>query len=98
MKIGDRVKCIRSSSPKLYSVGDLYVIEGFAGTGMLLRDNDGDLDPIPIPMDGAIWGFEPVDEEAQTVALMKLLRMSQQDFEEGRVMTREQVLDSLNKD
>lgn len=97
MKIGDRVKCIRSSSESLYSVGTIYEVEGLAGIAMLLRDNLGELDTVPIPMNGAIWGFEPVDQEAQIAALNELLSMSQKDFEEGRVMTREQALDSLNK-
>lgn len=83
MKIGSRVRCIRSDSESLYSVG------------MLLRDNQGDLDPIPIPMDGAIWGFEPVDEDEQTDALIKLLELSQADVAAGRVMTREEALEGL---
>ncbi len=98
MKIGERVRCIRSNSPTIYSLGDLYVIEGLARGGMLLRDNQGDLDPIPIPMDGAIWGFEPVDEDEQTDALIKLLEISQADVAAGRVMTREQLMERLNKD
>lgn len=99
MQIGDRVKCIRSESESLYSVGTIYEVEGLAGVGnMLLRDNHGDLDPVPIPMKGAIWDFEPVDEEEQTKALVKILEISQKDFEEGRVMTREQLMERLNKD
>uniref|UniRef100_A0AAU8HZB1 Uncharacterized protein n=1 Tax=Klebsiella phage FKP3 TaxID=3231233 RepID=A0AAU8HZB1_9CAUD len=62
MKIGDRVKCIRSEREKIYSVGTIYEVEGLAGIGaMLLRDNDGDLDSIPIPMNGAFWDFELVE-------------------------------------
>lgn len=96
MKIGSRVRCIRSDSESLYSVGTLYEVEGLAGVnGMLLRDNQGDLDPIPIPMDGAIWGFEPVDEDEQTEALIKLLEISQADVAAGRVMTREEALEGL---
>ena len=53
MQIGDRVKCIRSESESLYSVGTIYEVEGLAGVdNMLLRDNHGDLDPVPIPMKG----------------------------------------------
>lgn len=71
MKLGDRVKCVRSECSMIYSVGDIYVIEGFDVVGdMLLRDNYGDLDSVPIPMDGTVWTFEPVDEEAETQALM----------------------------
>lgn len=95
MKIGDRVRCTRSDSPTLYSVDTLYEIEGFSGPGMLLRDNRGDLDAIPIPMNGAIWDFEPVDEEEQTEALIKLLELSQADVAAGRVMTREEALEGL---
>lgn len=62
MKINDRVKCVRSESPDLYSVGRTYVIEGFVGHGMLLRDDTGALDDIPIPMKGNYWDFEPVLE------------------------------------
>ena len=98
MKIGDRVRCTRSDSESLYSVGDLYEVEGLAGSGMLLRDNHGDLDGIPIPMRGLIWDFEPVDEDEQTAALVKLLEISQADVAAGRVMTREQVLDKLDKE
>ena len=98
MKVGDRVRCIRSDSPDIFSKGDLYVIEGFAGSGMLLRDNQGDLDGIPIPMSGYIWDFEPVDEDEQTDALIKLLEISQADVAAGRVMTREQVLEKLDKE
>ena len=63
MKIGDRVKCTRSDDPELYSVDTLYVVEGFGYGGMLLRDDKGGLDRIPIPMKGAFWDFEPVNEE-----------------------------------
>lgn len=99
MKVGDRVKCIRSESASLYSVGNIYEVEGLAGAGrMLLRDNQGDLDYVPIPMRGAIWDFEPVDEEKELEALVKILEMSQKDFEEGRVMTREEVLERLKED
>lgn len=65
---------------------------------MLLRDNHGDLDGIPIPMRGLIWDFEPVDEQAQTDALVKLLEMSEADVAAGRVMTCEQALERLKKD
>lgn len=98
MKVGDRVRCIRSDSELLYSVGTLYEVEGLAGSGMLLRDNQGDLDGIPIPMRGLIWDFEPVDEDEQTDALVKLLEISQADVAAGRVMTREQVLEKLDKE
>lgn len=99
MKVGNRVRCIRSDSPDIFSVGDLYEIEGLAGVdGMLLRDNQGDLDSIPIPMRGYIWDFEPVDEEEQTKALIKLLELSQADVAAGRVMTREEALEKLAKE
>lgn len=95
MKIGDRVRCTRSDDSQLYSVDTLYVIEGFGYGGMLLRDDMGDLDRIPIPMKGAFWDFEPVDEQEQTEALIKLLEISKADVAAGRVMTREEALEGL---
>lgn len=95
MKIGDRVKCIRSTSPNIYTFGHIYIIEGFARGGMLLRDNDGDLGAIPIPMNGSVWGFELVDEEKQTEALIKLLEISQEEIASGKGMTLDQVMEFL---
>lgn len=98
MKVGGFVRCIRSQCPELYSVGSFYEVEGLARTGMLLRDNYGDLDKIPIPMDGVVWTFEPVNQDDRVDALIKILEISQADAAAGRVMTREQLLDSLSKD
>lgn len=96
MKVGDRVKCTRSTSAhNIYTLNDIYTIEGFARGGMLLRDNYGNLDTIPIPMNGSVWGFELVDEEKQTEALIKLLEISQGEIASGKGMTRDQVMECL---
>ena len=95
MKIGDRVICTHSNSPNIYTLNHIYTIEGFSRGGMLLRDNYGDLDTIPIPMNGSVWGFELVDEEKQTEALIKLLKISQEDIASGKGMTRDQVMECL---
>lgn len=95
MKIGDRVICTRSTTPHIYTLNHIYTIEGFAHGGMLLRDNYGDLDTIPISMNGSVWGFELVDEEKQTEALIKLLEISQGEIASGKGMTRDQVMECL---
>lgn len=95
MKIGDRVICTYSNSPNIYTLNHIYTIEGFSHGEMLLRDNDGDLDTIPIPMNGSVWGFELVDEEKQTEALIKLLEISQEEIASGKGMTRDQVMECL---
>lgn len=98
MKIGDRV-CCTFSTDETYTQGYLYPILGFDKYGTpIIEDNDGEGCFIGQPLDGVLWQFELVDEEEQTKALIKLLEMSQKDFEEGRVMTREDVLERLNKD
>ena len=99
MKIGDRLRCTRSLVPSHYTVGYLYTITGFDSDGdPVMETNDGNNDHVGCPLNGVIWDFEPVDEQAQTEALVKLLEMSQADVEAGRVMTREQVLERLEKD
>lgn len=98
MKVGDRLRCTYSKEED-FTVGDLYVIDSFDIHGdPILVDNDGYTGSIGVIMDGNLWKFEPVNEEEQTQALVKILEMSQKDFEEGRVMTREQLMESLNKD
>ncbi|UYL04342.1 hypothetical protein EPNKCIFM_00021 [Klebsiella phage KP13-16] len=97
MKVGDRVKCTRSTSThNIYTLNDIYIIEGFSNGGMLLRDNNGDLDKIPIPMNGSVWGFKLVDEEKETEALIKLLEISQEDVVSGKTMTGEQLMQELS--
>ena len=99
MKVGDRLRCTRSEVPSHYTVGYLYTIKGFDCDGdPIMETNAGNDDHVGCPLKGVIWDFEPVDERAQTGALVKLLEMSEADVAAGRVMTREQVLERLEKD
>lgn len=98
MWTGDYVECVRSSDSSLYSVGTYYEIEGFIGQDMLLRDNKGRLVNIPIPMQGDVWGFAPVQVSTETLSLLKLLKQSEEDVKSGRIMTRVQIMESLSKD
>lgn len=99
MKIGDRLRCTRSEVPSHYTVGYLYTIVGFDSDGdPIMETNAGDDDHVGCPLNGVIWDFEPVDEQEQTEALIKLLEMSQADVEAGRTMTREQLMERLKED
>lgn len=98
MKVGDYVECVRSGDGSLYSVGNYYEVEGLIGQNMLLRDDKGDLDDIPIPMQGGVWGFAPVQVSTETLSLLKLLKQSEEDVKSGRIMTRDQLMESLSKD
>ncbi len=62
MKIGDKLKCVYSDDGVEYTVGQLYVIEGFDEDGYpCLRDNSGDLDKeCGQPLDGPFWRFEEI--------------------------------------
>lgn len=98
MKIGDRVRCTFSTD-ETYTQGYLYPILGFDNYDTpIIEDNDGEGCFIGQPLDGVLWRFELVDEQEQTEALLQLLQMSQKDVQEGRIMTREQLMERLNKD
>lgn len=86
MKVGDRLRCTFSID-EIYTVGLLYPILDF--------DTGGD--PIIADNDGVFWKFEVVDEQEETEALLQLLQMSQKDVEEGRIMSRDQLIESLSK-
>ena len=97
MKIGDYLCCTRSSYPDHYTVGNLYEIVGFDKDGdPIMATDSGDIDHPGCPLNGFLWDFEPVD--AETDALIKLLEISEADVAAGRVMTRQQLLDTLNKE
>lgn len=98
MKVGDRVRCIFSID-EIYTVGLLYPILDFdTGGDPIIADNDGDGCIVGQPLDGVFWKFEVVDEREETEALLQLLQMSQKDVEEGRIRTRDQLMESLSKD
>ena len=98
MKVGDRVRCTFSID-EIYTVGLLYPILDFdTGGDPIIADNDGDGCIVGQPLDGVFWKFEVVDERGETEALLQLLQMSQKDVEEGRIMTRDQLIESLSKD
>lgn len=98
MKVGDRVRCTFSID-EIYTVGLLYHILDFdTGGDPIIADNDGDGCIVGQPLDGVFWKFEVVDEREETEALLQLLQMSQKDVEEGRIMTRDQLMESLSKD
>lgn len=98
MKVGDYVRCVRSNSPKFYTVGCIYLILDFDFDGdPIFESNTGEIGGIGCPLDGLIWGFEVVDESDQTLELLEFLRLSEEDVKAGRVMTREQLLERLSK-
>lgn len=97
MKVGDRVRCTFSID-EIYTVGLLYPILDFdKGGDPIIADNDGDGCIVGQPLDGVFWKFEVVDEREQTDALIKLLKQSEEDVKSGRIMTREQLMESLSK-
>ena len=98
MKVGDRVRCTFSVD-EIYSVGLLYPILDFdTGGDPIIADNDGDGCIVGQPLDGVFWKFEVVDEQQETDALIKLLELSEEDVKSGRIMTRDQLIESLSKD
>lgn len=98
MKVGDRVRCTFSID-EIYTVGLLYPILDFdTGGDPIIADNDGDGCIVGQPLDGVFWKFEVVDEDQQTDALIKLLEQSEEDVKSGRIMTRDQLMESLSKD
>lgn len=99
MKVGDSLRCKYSQVEFFFVEGHLYPILGFdEDNDPILQDRNGEPTPLGCPLDGSVWKFEPVNEEEEMQALVKILDMSQKDFEEGRVMTREQLMERLNKD
>lgn len=98
MKVGDRVRCTFSID-EIYTVGLLYPILDFdTGGDPIIADNDGDGCIVGQPLDGVFWKFEVVDEQQETDALIKLLELSEEDVKSGRIMTRDQLIESLSKD
>ena len=98
MKVGDRVRCTFSID-EIYTVGLLYPILDFdTGGDPIIADNDGDGCIVGQPLDGVFWKFEVVDEQEETDALIKLLELSEEDVKSGRIMTRDQLMESLSKD
>lgn len=98
MKVGDRVRCTFSID-EIYTVGLLYPILDFdTGGDPIIADNDGDGCIVGQPLDGVFWKFEVVDEQQETDALIKLLELSEEDVKSGRIMTRDQLMESLSKD
>ncbi len=99
MQVNDFVRCTYSEEPLYYTVGKIYQVADFDCDGdPILRDNEGWTSGVGCPLDGCVWKFEALQYDQQTIALLNLLEQSEQDVKAGRIMTREQLLNSLSKD
>lgn len=110
VKAGDKVRCVSKPGYNDWlTVGAIYTIEAGTGDvdlifgdiivegGMNFVNDDGEMLFASGLTGGAHGNFEVVTDE-QTEALMQLLELSEQDVREDRVMTREELIDNLNKD
>lgn len=95
MKTGDYV-CCTYSEDETYTKGQLYPILGIDSDGdPIIEDNEGKGCWIGQPMDGCIWKFETVSYNPETMELLELLRNSEEDVKAGRILTREQLMESF---